>query len=88
MAPIQPPPWHKIYPKGTPVPWLTDIITAHARSALAATHGGDDKLQDATQDSMNVDDDDDDDEDGTSIAIPDGDAVPSLLPHVDKTQIP
>ena len=32
---------------------------------------------------MNVDDDDNDDEGGTSIATPDGDAVPSLLPHVD-----
>ena len=36
MAPILPPPWHKIYPRHTPVAWLTDIITSHARATLVA----------------------------------------------------
>ena len=81
MAPVQPPPWHTIYPRGTPAAWLTDIITSHARSALAADSTSAAEVQADTQDSMNLDGDVDDD--NNSAATPDGDAIPPLVPHVD-----
>ena len=83
MAPVQPPPWHTIYPRGTPAAWLTDIITSHARSALAADSTSAAEVQADTQDSMNLDGDVDDDDDNNSAATTDGDALPSLVPHVD-----
>ena len=54
MAPIQPPPWHKIYNKCTPVAWLTDVSTAHALSALADARSAAESSQ--VEGGMNVDD--------------------------------
>ena len=54
MAAKQPsPPFLDIYPEDTPVAFLTDVATSHARAILTA-----DGLQDATQNSMNSGDGD------------------------------
>ena len=50
----------KVYPKHTPVAYLTDIITSHARAALAAVQSAADEVHAATRDSMNLDDNHDD----------------------------
>ena len=74
MAPIQPPQWHRIYPKSTPIAYLTDIITSHARAALARARNAADELHAATRESMNLDD--------VGDAVDDAAASPVLLPHV------
>ena len=84
MAPMLPPPWHKIYPRDTPVAWLTDIITSHARAALAAL--ADCRNATVGPHSANADSTDlEDDRDAVSNSdATDGcNDVPPLLPQVD-----
>ena len=79
MAAKQPPPFLDIYPKDTPVAYLTDVATSHARTVPAADRDAADGLQDATRNSMTSSDGDGGDASDDAGA----DAVPALLPPVD-----